>query len=160
MQESPRRKDLRDLAHDFLTIQGQTKKKRAQAKITVKHYSIGTIVQIPVHNVDTTKADGKNLTLVVVEVVKKKDNSCPMYHLACKAGVLDTLYHPSYIKEVSASNEVMGLDNACDQWTGLPRIKERQQLLCLWLGGRGNILVVDAKVALVIQGIVNVLKQG
>ena len=100
-------------------------KKRAQANITLKNYAIGTIVQVPLHNVDTTEADGKILTLVVVEVVKKKDNSCPMYRLACKAGVLDTLYHPSYITEVSASSEMMGFENACDQWTGLPRIKER-----------------------------------
>ena len=119
LRESPRRKHLQDLAYDSLTTQGRAMK-RAQAKITLKNYEIGTIVHVPLHDVDTTKADGKNLMLVVVEIVKKKDNSCPMYRLACKAGVLDTLYHPSYITEVSASSEVMGLDNVCDQWTGLP----------------------------------------
>ena len=42
-------------------------------------------MQVSLHDVDTTNADGKNLTLVVVEVVKKKDNTCPLYYLACKA---------------------------------------------------------------------------
>ena len=162
LQESPRRKHLWDLAYDSLTIQGQAMKKRAQAKITLQNYAVGTIVQVPLHNVDTTKADGKNLTLVVIEVIKKKDNSCPMYRLACKAGVLDTLYHPSYITEVSASSEVMGLDNVCDQWTGLPRIRERTAAASVsMVGGQGkHLLVVDAKVALVVQGVVHVSKQG
>ena len=108
---------MRDLAYDSLTNQGRAMKKRAQAKRTLMNFDVGTIVQVPLHDVDTTKADGKNLTLVVVEVVQKKDKSCPMYRLACKAGVLDTLYHPSYITEVSASSEVMGFENVCDQWT-------------------------------------------
>ena len=138
LRESPRRKHLRDLAYDSLTIQEQAMKKRAQAKITLKNYEIGTIVQVPLHDVDTTKADGKPLMLVVVEIVKKKDNSCLMYRLACKAGVLDTLYHPSYITEVSASSEVMGLDNVCDQWTGLPRIKERTAAALVSMVGRGG----------------------
>jgi hypothetical protein len=36
------------------------------------HFAVGSIVQVPLHDVDTTKADGKTLTLVVVEVVKKR----------------------------------------------------------------------------------------
>ena len=137
---------MRDLAYDSLTIQGRAMKKRAQAKTTLKNYEVGTIVQVPLHDVDTTKADGKNLTLVVVEIVKKKDNSCPMYRLACKAGGLDTLYHPSYITEVSASSEVMGLDNVCDQWTGLPRIKERTAAASVsMVGGQGKHLGCGCK---------------
>ena len=80
-------------------------------------------MQVPLHDVDTTKADGKNLTLVVVEVDKKKDNTCPLYHLACNAGVLDTLYHPSYMTAISSTSAVLGLDNVIDEWTGLLRIK-------------------------------------
>ena len=81
-------------------------------------------MQVPLYDVDTTKADGKNLTLVVVEVVQKQDNSCAMYHLACNTGVLDTLYHPSYMTSVSSTGEVLGLENVFDEWTGLPRIKK------------------------------------
>ena len=70
-------------------------KKRAQAKRITLNFAIRSSVQAPLHDVDTTKTDGKNLTLVVVDVVQKKDNSCQKYCLACKAGVLDTLDHPS-----------------------------------------------------------------
>ena len=95
-------------------------KKRAQTKRSTLNFAIRSIVQVPLHSVDTTNGDGKNLTLVIVEVVQKKDNSCLMYRLACKACVLDTLYHPSYITAVPAYNVVVGLKNMCDQWTGLP----------------------------------------
>ena len=91
LRQSPRRKHQRDLAYESMTIQGCAMKKRAQSKSTNAKFALGSIVQVLLHDVDTTKADGKNLTLFVVEVVKKKDNSSPMYHLACKAGVLDTL---------------------------------------------------------------------
>ena len=100
-------------------------KKSTQAKM-VSNFEVGSIVQVPLHDVDTTKADGKNLTLVVVEVVHKKDNSCTMYRLACKAGVLATLYHPSYLTSVAANSEILGLNSVPDEWTGLPVIKERK----------------------------------
>jgi hypothetical protein len=146
LRESPRRKHLRDLAYDSMTIQGRAMKKRAQAKRTVMNFDVGTIVQVPLHDVDTTKADGKNLTLVVVEVVQKKDKSCPMYRLACKAGVLDTLYHPSYITAVPTSSDVMGFENVCDQWTGLPRIKERTAAASVsMVGGQGKHLGCGCK---------------
>jgi hypothetical protein len=56
------------------------------------------------HDVDTTKADGKNLTLVVVDAIKRKYNHCPMYHLACKDGVLDALYHPGYMTAIPSTS--------------------------------------------------------
>jgi hypothetical protein len=100
-------------------------KKRVQ-KIKIVSFDLGTIVQVPLHDVDTTKADGKNLPLAVVEVVQKQDNTCAMYCLACKAGHLDTLYHPSYMTSVSSTCKVLGLENVIDEWTGLPIIKERK----------------------------------
>jgi hypothetical protein len=42
---------------------------RGHKLITVVSFDVGSIVQVPLYDVDTTKADGKNLTLVVVEVV-------------------------------------------------------------------------------------------
>jgi hypothetical protein len=48
-----------------------------------------------------------------------------IYHLDCKTGVLDTLYHLSYMTIVPSTSVVLGLENAIDKWTGLPRIKER-----------------------------------
>jgi hypothetical protein len=60
-----------------------------------------------------------------VEVIQNTDKSCRIYHLG-KAGVLDTLYHPSYMISVALTHEVLGLANVFDEWSGLPRIKERQ----------------------------------
>lgn len=98
-------------------------------------------MQVPLHDVDTTKSDDKNLTLVVVEVVQKKAKSCPMYHLACEAGVLDTLYHPSYMTAVPSTSGVLGLESVIDRWTGLPRSKERraEATMCM-VGGQGQYL--------------------
>jgi hypothetical protein len=121
-------------------------KKRAQAKRSTLNFAIRSIVQAPLNNVDTTKADGKNLTLVVDEVVQKKDNSCTMYRFACKEGVLDTLYHPSYIAAVPTSIVVVGLENVCDQWNGLPRIKERAARASMsMVGGQGKNLGCGCK---------------
>ena len=64
-----------------MTQQGGAMKKRAQNKTKIASFDLGSIVQVWLHDVDTTKADGKNLTLVVVEAVTKDDTSCPMYHL-------------------------------------------------------------------------------
>ena len=71
LMESPWRKSLRNAAFQSLSQQGRTMKKSALSEKEL-HFNVGTIVQVPLHDVDTTKADGKTLTLVVVEVVKKK----------------------------------------------------------------------------------------
>ena len=109
------------------------------------HFNVGTIVQVPLHDVDTTKADGKTLMLVVVEVVKK-NNSCAMYRLACHAGVLDTLYHPSYMTSVASNNKLLGLDSVLDEWMGLPRIKERKAVASVsMVSGQGKNLGCGCK---------------
>ena len=46
-------------------------KRRVQAKREAT-FDVGTVVQVPLHDVDTTKADGKTLTLIVVDIVQKK----------------------------------------------------------------------------------------
>ena len=45
-------------------------------------FQVGSIVQVPLHDIDPTKADGKNLTLVVVKVIQKKINleTCIVWH--------------------------------------------------------------------------------
>jgi hypothetical protein len=112
----------------------------------VSTFQVGSIVQVPLHDVDTTKADGKNLTLVVVEVVQKKDKSCAMYYLACKAGVLATLYHPSYKTSIAANSEILGLASVPDEWTGLPVIKERTAAASMsMVGGQGKHLGCGCK---------------
>ena len=54
---------------------------------------VGTIVQIALSDVDTTKVDPGNLTLVVVEI--RKDIA--RYRLACLKGPKQNLYARSYI---------------------------------------------------------------
>ena len=76
------RKKLRDDAYGSMIHQGCAMKKAFQAKSSIITFDVGSIVQVPLHDVDTTKADGKNLSLVVVEVVKRKDRNCPLYRLA------------------------------------------------------------------------------
>ena len=94
---------------DSILSQGCAIKKRTQRKTSITEFAVGFIVQVPLHDVDTTKADDKNLALVVVEVVQKEDNSCRMYHLACKAGVLDTLHNPSYMTAIPSTSIILGL---------------------------------------------------
>ena len=62
-------------------------KKNMQSKMKY-NFEVGTVVQVLLHDMNTTKADGKTLTLVVVNIVQNKGNSCLIYHLACKDGVL------------------------------------------------------------------------
>ena len=78
LMESRGRKHLLDKAFEALSQQGRWMKKRIQAKMEAA-FDVGTVVQVPLHDVDTTKADGKTLTLIVVDIVQKKDNSCAMY---------------------------------------------------------------------------------
>jgi hypothetical protein len=138
LHESPRRKTLRNAAFQSLSHQGRSMKRNALSD-TELHFAVGSIVQVPLHDVDTTKADGKTLTLVVVEVVQSKDSSCAKYRLACKAGVLDTLYHPSYMTSVASNTKLLGLDSVLDEWTGLPRIKERKAAASVsMVGGQGK----------------------
>ncbi len=46
-------------------------KKRTQTQMQTQ-FDVGTIVQVPLHDVDTKKADGKTLTLIVVDIVQKR----------------------------------------------------------------------------------------
>ena len=116
---------------------------------------------MPLHDVDTTKADGKTVTLVVVEVIKRKDSNCPMYCLACNAGVLDTLYHSSYMTAIQSKSTVLGLNNVIDEWAGFPRIKERKlQHQCPWSMVKVSTLDAGAKVVHVALEGVHVLSHG
>ena len=133
-------------AYGSMINQGHDMKKAAQAKSSITTFAVGSIVQVPLHDVDTTKADGKNLTLVVVEVVKRKDSNCPLYRLACNAGVLDILYHPSYMTAVQSTSTVLGLNSIIDEWTGLPKIKERKAAASVsMVGGQGKHLGCGCK---------------
>jgi hypothetical protein len=84
-----------------------------------------------------------------------------MYCLACKVGVLDTLYHPSCITVVLASIVLVGLDNVCDQWIGLPRIKERMAAASMsMVGGQGKHLGCGCKSGTCCTGQCSCFKAG
>ena len=64
--ESPGRRSLRSAAHQNLTKQADTMKRRA--KIVAGDIKVGSIEHVPLDDVDSTKVDGKNITAVVVEI--------------------------------------------------------------------------------------------
>ncbi len=63
-------------------------------------------------NMDTTKVDGKNLTVVVIEKVTHLHNAPPKYHLACAKGPIQNLYSGTYITSVKdGCPKTLGLDS-------------------------------------------------
>ncbi len=116
-------------------------------------------MQVPLADVDCTKVDGKNLTLIVVEVVHQKGAGTSMYRLASQAGVLSMLYHPSYITSVAANPEMLCLQNVLDEWTGLPKISKREESRVVSLvRGQGKHLGCKCKKILVrLRGVVAML---
>ena len=59
LKESPMRKKIRDDAYVSMINQGRAMKKAAEAKSSINTFSVWSIVQVPLHDEDTTKADGK-----------------------------------------------------------------------------------------------------
>lgn len=120
--------------------------KQVAQKKSVKQFDVGSIVQVPLADVDCTKVDGKNLTLIVVDVVHQKGAGTSMYRLASQTGVLSRLYHPSYITSVAADPKMLGLQNVLDEWTGLPKISEREaSRVVSMVGGQGKHLGCKCK---------------
>jgi hypothetical protein len=136
LNESPTRKRMRDEAVVALQAQGRTMKSRAAT--IVGSVELGSIVQIPLSDVDTVKIDGKVLTLVVVEKVGGKNNPS-MYHLACKEGPIHGLYHRSYLTPLpEATKELMGLDTIFTTWKGKAALTVREAARAMsMVGGQG-----------------------
>ena len=89
---------------------------------------VGSIVRVPLADVDTTKVDGKNLTLVVVEK-KEHGNGPAKYRLACAKGPLKSIYSQVYITpgpHISRSWAVLGLDTIYESWKGKTPITKRE----------------------------------
>jgi hypothetical protein len=136
LNESPTRKRMRDDAVVALQAQGRTMKARA-AKV-LGSVELGSIVQIPLSDVDTVKIDGKVLTVVVVEKVGGKNNPST-YRLACKEGPIKGLYHRSYLTPLpEATKELMGLDTIFTTWKGKAPITVREAARAMsMMGGQG-----------------------
>ena len=84
-----------------------------------------------------------------------------MNHLTCKAGVLDTIYHPSYMTAIFSTSAVLGLDNVIDEWTGLPRIQERKAAASMsMIAGQGKHLGHGCKRGTYLTGRCECFKAG
>jgi uncharacterized protein Veg len=95
---------------------------KKRAKKIDGNVEVGNIVQIGLSDVDSTKVDSKNLTLVVVEITEKG-----RYRLAAKNGVLKNVYPRHVISLVkNATKELMGLEDAYNGWRGMSKITERE----------------------------------
>ena len=93
---------------------------------------------MPLADVDSTKVDGKNLTLVVVEKVKKGEVPA-RYRLACAKGPLKGLYSRPCITLVpNVTMEVLGLKDIFESWRGKHEISQREAAASTSLvGGQG-----------------------
>jgi hypothetical protein len=98
IDESPRRKAARNDACIYQKRGGcQMKDMASKVKGDIE---VGCVVQVTLKNMDSTKVDGKNITLVVVEQVTHIDNAPPKYHLACAKGPMQNLHTSVYITVV------------------------------------------------------------
>ena len=137
LNESPRQKKTRDNACIAMKRGGRTMKLNAEK--VAGDIEVGSIVRVPLADVDTTKVDGKNLTLVVVEK-KEHGNGPARYRLACAKGPLKSLYSRVYITPVpQASRAVLGLETIYESWRGKAPITEREAAASTSLvGGQGK----------------------
>jgi hypothetical protein len=95
LEESPNRKAAR--YHACIVQKSGERKMKDDASKIKGEIKVGCVVQVTLKNMDTTKVDGKNLTLVVVEKVTHIHNAPPKYHLACAKGPMQNLYSRTYI---------------------------------------------------------------
>ena len=102
---------------------------------------VGSIVKVPLKDVDCTKVDGKNLILVVVEVVRPRCGSgAAKYRLACAKGPLQNLYTRVYCTPVpNGSMKMLGLDAIFNNWGEMKTLTEREAAASTSLvGGQGK----------------------
>jgi len=85
---------------------------------------------------DNISTYAPNLTCVVVEVTKSGK-----YRLACKVGVMITLYGMNRISVVkTGTKELLGLEDAFKEWKGMSTISEREAARrTSKIGGQGFI---------------------
>ncbi|KAL9181125.1 hypothetical protein ACHAXT_009930 [Thalassiosira profunda] len=134
LDESPRRKKMRDDAVEAMQRNGRAMKERVEK--VEGELEVGSVVQVPLHDVDTTKVDGKTLTLVVVQKRQLKNDNAPKYKLACAKGPLKN-YRIISVPLGSAAS--LGLTNVLTAWEGMAPITERAAAASVSLvGGQGK----------------------
>ncbi len=105
----------------------------------VKDIEVGRVVQVTLKNMDSTKVDGKNITLVVVEKVSHINNAPPKYRLVCAKRPMQNHYTSVYITVVKdACPKSLGLDSILSCWKGKATVTERGAAASTSLvGGQG-----------------------
>ena len=139
--ESPNRHELRKRAAESLSIQGEYMKKRARRIDGIAELDIGTIVQVSVKDIDRARTDPNNATLVVVDKISGKHSTFEKYKLACRAGVLNTIYDRSELSPcLNVEPAAMGLLYTLENWRGLPRCGIRAAMRTVsMMGGQGML---------------------
>ena len=126
LNKTPCRKKMRDDA--CIALKKGGRKMKENASKVGGGIEVGSIVQVSLKNVDTTKVDGKNPTLVVVQKVHPRTGSGPAkYRLACIKSPLKNLYTQVYITPVpQGCREVLGMETIFETWRGKAPITERE----------------------------------
>ena len=83
-------KKMREDAYRHNVKQGEVMKERVRKKLKYDEMEIGSVVQIPVPNVDRGRLDMYTLTAVIVTKVLKDKHT--YYKVATKHGLLDRCY--------------------------------------------------------------------
>ena len=135
LEVSPKRHKLHQEA--YKNMKKAAKKMQKNASAINGDLEEGDIIQMGLHKVDQTKVDGKNLTGVVVQVLRSG-----MVQVACKNVVLNRAYSCHCISCVpGASNNraLMGLEDAFNDWQGMPCITKLEAARDMSVaGGQGN----------------------
>lgn len=146
MGDTPRRRALREKAHMHMLKQADKMRRRAAAADgRGPVLSVGQVVYFSIADVDRAKVDSTTATAVIVEVVwcgEKKNPEQVKYRLACRAGVLDTLRHRSYLKPLPphVTPTLLGLDDALLHWKSMKLVGERACARFLSsVGGQGLV---------------------
>lgn len=102
---------------------------------------VGTIVSIPIADVDRSKVDSTTATAVIVEVVHVGKKDMVKYRLACAAGTLKTLRSRPYINPLPNMNaHVIGLADALRNWKSMPEVGDRAcSRFVSMVGGQGLV---------------------
>ena len=137
IDKSPRRKTARNVAC-INQKRGGCLLKDMASKVK-GDIEVGCVVQVTLKNMDSTKVDGKNIALVVVEKVTHINNAPPKYRLACAKGPMQNLYTSVYITVVKdACPKSIGLDSILSCWKGKATVTERGAAASTSLvGGQG-----------------------
>ena len=125
---SPNRKEVRDMAHDNIDKHAKKIMKQAEKKSGDKP-KLGDVVQLSVHEVDTTKLLPNHITAIVVDVNEQKN----CVRIAVEKGVLKGWYNYMRVTvKAGVSAAAMGLGTVAYDKSNPPKstdgLTEREAL--------------------------------